>query len=241
MGGRLKSENPVRFRDREHLKSFFRNAVARGFVEEVGSGPEIILRLPARLEISFTDDLPCAVCDLPFGLSESSKSLPYLAFVPESESNYAPIGSVPVTQVGDWKVLSFDKKVKLIIACQNYPWLKNAVFVDWKSVENRQRWEKIAVSNMLPFGIPPEDMDLDESGNPPFLSSHVSGYAAGTTAKEIRDLFSKHVSVISVVPKFNNAYMFVNTCDLALAVKTRQALAGTSFNGGILKVMYCKA
>lgn len=245
VGARLKSENPVRFRDRENLKSFFRNAVSRGYVEELGSGPEIELRIPSRLSLNFGDTTPVEMNKLPFGLAESARTLPYLAFVnAEIERHFTAIqGAVMFAPVENWKILGFDRKVKIIIAAQNFPWLNSAHFVDWHSVENRQNREnfsKPTEASLLPFGVPPEDTDVDESGTPASTSLYVTSYGVGTTPNEVKDLFSKFVPVQSVVPKLNSAYMFVNTSDLGLAVKARQSLEGAELNGSAIQVKYCK-
>jgi RNA recognition motif-containing protein len=78
----------------------------------------------------------------------------------------------------------------------------------------------------------------DDRGNPATKNLFVAGYGQGTTEQELRDLFSTYSEVTGVISKGN--FSFVNTADRAAAVRARQALAGSMFNGGVLRINFAK-
>jgi RNA recognition motif-containing protein len=78
----------------------------------------------------------------------------------------------------------------------------------------------------------------DDRGNPATKNLFVAGYGQGTTEQELRDLFSTYSEVTGVISKGN--FSFVNTADRAAAVRARQALAGSMYNGGVLRINYAK-
>mmetsp|Transcript_28174 Transcript_28174/g.79051 ORF Transcript_28174/g.79051 Transcript_28174/m.79051 type:complete len:811 (-) Transcript_28174:102-2534(-) len=98
-------------------------------------------------------------------------------------------------------------------------------------------------------GIPPppprpqsNDADFahvrDDRGNTATKNLFVAGYGHGTTEAQLRDLVSAHATVIGVIMK--GTFSFVNTSDKASAVAARQALTGTMFNGGVLRINFAK-
>jgi hypothetical protein len=45
---------------------------------------------------------------------------------------------------------------------------------------------------------------------------------------------------MEVVPKFGNAFMFVNTANKREAILARESLSGTTLNGGVLEINFAK-
>jgi RNA recognition motif-containing protein len=82
------------------------------------------------------------------------------------------------------------------------------------------------------------DSVRDDRGNAATKNLFVAGYGQGTTEEDVRMLFSQHSNVIGVVIK--GSFAFVNTSDRAMAVAARQALGGTMFNGGVLRINFAK-
>jgi RNA recognition motif-containing protein len=82
------------------------------------------------------------------------------------------------------------------------------------------------------------DNARDDRGNPATKNLFVAGYGQGTTEQELRDLFSTYSEVTGVISKGN--FSFVNTADRAAAVRARQALSGSMFNGGVLRINFAK-
>ena len=99
-----------------------------------------------------------------------------------------------------------------------------------------------AIPGGAPPGIAPVMPDVDavrdDRGNPATKNLFVAGYGPGTTEQQIRDLFSQHVNVVGVVLK--GSFTFVNTSDRESAVRARQMLGGTRFNGGVLRINFAK-
>lgn len=78
----------------------------------------------------------------------------------------------------------------------------------------------------------------DDKGNPATKNLFVAGYGQGTTETELRELFSKYAEVTGVISKGN--FSFVNTSDRSAAVRARQVLSGSMFNGGVLRINFAK-
>lgn len=81
---------------------------------------------------------------------------------------------------------------------------------------------------------------IDSSGKGVTRNLHVAGYGFGTNRFEILSMFEKHAKLISVVPKANGIFMFVNTASKKDAINARLALHGETLNGGIMKVNFAK-
>jgi len=82
------------------------------------------------------------------------------------------------------------------------------------------------------------DSVRDDRGNPATKNLFVAGYGPGTTESQLRDIFSQHCTVTGCVMK--GTFSFVNTSDRSMAVKVREQLSGTQFNGGILRINFAK-
>jgi hypothetical protein len=80
----------------------------------------------------------------------------------------------------------------------------------------------------------------DSNGNPATRNLHVKGYGPSTTPRQLMKRFSEFASVMEVVPKFGNAFMFVNTANKREAILARESLSGTTLNGGVLEINFAK-
>jgi len=78
----------------------------------------------------------------------------------------------------------------------------------------------------------------DDRGNPATKNLFVAGYGQGTSEQQLRDVFSQHTQVTGVVMK--SSFSFVNTAEKNSAVLARQALLGTTLNGGSLRINFAK-
>jgi hypothetical protein len=240
VGGQIKKQDPVRFSNRDDLKQFLAFAVQGGFVNESGQGPNKVLSIPSRFDITFAKTPPCPESDVPTSCSHSA--FRFLAFVPDSQTNFLEVtGSTHHGKAQSWHVLGFQRKVAAIVAVQNFPWLKDAIFVEWNggstttSTHGQQNdpWS----TNMDALAYSYNTNKKDDTATPS-KNLYVCGYGPGTTTVEIEKLFSTYCRVISVHAKRNNIYMFVNTTDVSAAVKARDALNGTKVNGGFLSIKY---
>jgi RNA recognition motif-containing protein len=95
-----------------------------------------------------------------------------------------------------------------------------------------------------PVGLPPGQGDGDPSqvrddrGNPATKNLFVAGYGQGTTENHLRELFSQHTQIVGIISK--GTFSFINTTDKAAAVRAREVLSGTMFNGGVLRINFAK-
>jgi len=65
-----------------------------------------------------------------------------------------------------------------------------------------------------------------------------AGYGQGTTEQQLRDLVGQFAQVTGVVSK--GSFSFVNTTDRVDAVRAREMLGGSMFNGGVLRINFAK-
>merc|ERR1712029_816443 len=76
----------------------------------------------------------------------------------------------------------------------------------------------------------------DDRGNPATKNLFVAGYGPGTTEQQLKDLFGRHATVVSVIMK--GTFSFVNTTDRDAAVIARSSLGGQQVNGGALRINF---
>lgn len=82
------------------------------------------------------------------------------------------------------------------------------------------------------------DAVRDDRGNTATRNLFVAGYGHGTTEQQLREIFSQHTQITGVVMK--SSFSFVNTTEKSAAVLARQALVGTTLNGGKLRINFAK-
>ena len=236
VGCTLKMAQPVRFLDREALRTFMKTAVTRGLVGESGHGADKQLFVPTHVDLKLEPHLPCARNVVP----TVGPDVHFLAFVHDSQPDFATVpGSTNLGKAQEWHILGFGQKVKVILATQKFPWLRDAILVHWDDTPEQGPWVQAPPSKVLTSSY------VNYSGSmmnqqPPHKNLYVSGYGEGTTTKEMEQIFSKHCTVLNVVSYHKNRYMFVNTWNVASATKAMRALDGTIVNGGYIKVKYSK-
>jgi RNA recognition motif-containing protein len=89
---------------------------------------------------------------------------------------------------------------------------------------------------------PPGNVDVnsvrDDRGNPATKNLFVAGYGPGTTEFQLRELFGQHAQILAIIVK--GTFCFVNTSDRVDAVRARECLSGSMFNGGVLRINFAK-
>jgi hypothetical protein len=78
----------------------------------------------------------------------------------------------------------------------------------------------------------------DDRGNPATKNLFVAGYGPSTTEPELRGIFGQHAIITGCVMKGN--FAFVNTMDKVAAIAARNALSGSTVNGGVLRINFAK-
>ncbi len=95
-----------------------------------------------------------------------------------------------------------------------------------------------------PAAAPPAALSVDvnsvrdDRGNPATKNLFVAGYGQGTTELQLRELFGQYAQIIGIIVK--GTFSFVNTSDRSAAVRAREFLSGTMFNGGVLRINFAK-
>mmetsp|Transcript_25460 Transcript_25460/g.47448 ORF Transcript_25460/g.47448 Transcript_25460/m.47448 type:complete len:872 (-) Transcript_25460:2332-4947(-) len=78
----------------------------------------------------------------------------------------------------------------------------------------------------------------DDRGNPATKNLFVAGYGQGTSEQLLRQVFSPHCQIVSIVMK--GTFSFLNTAEKRQAVHAREVLSGTMLNGGVLRINFAK-
>ena len=78
----------------------------------------------------------------------------------------------------------------------------------------------------------------DDRGNAATKNLFVAGYGSGTDENQLTSLFAQYGTIINVMTK--GTFSFVNTSDRLTAVVARNALTGSTVNGGSLRINFAK-
>lgn len=144
VGCTLRNTNPVRFPNRDAIRSFFLQAIEKGVMREHGEGGDKYITIPsegwsvAGPPLRVADQIPIALEEVPERVLEMiRRGMPFVLFAKwtrRPEDRVFPKGTF-VNSCGRWAVLLFHNLTNAQRAATRQPWLRCGTLVDWRRMD----------------------------------------------------------------------------------------------------------